>query len=306
MNYTDFSEVQIFLSTVMHFDPSIEDDYPDNVIYLSKASETSPTTLLLDTQASIHIVCNPTLLTSLMKSETPIYVQGITKDRIKVTEEGIIHDLGVASYYSTVTAANILSYSLLQTTHTCTYDCTYDTFTATPLIMGPVLTFRNIDGHYSLDLLKTVSVYMTSVSVGNFSQKEIIKARLAYNFILRLGFVSYKSAAEMIQRGSMAEIGFTRADLVNAQIIYGTPPAYIMGHGTNKNVRSTEQFVPTEQARPQHLQVDLFYIFGQVFFLSISVLMGLIIVLHLGPGIDRSETRRVPAKARSLAGAALL
>ena len=91
VHYTDSSEVQIFLSTVMHFDPSIEDDCPDNVIYLSKASETSPTTLLLNTQASIHIVCNPTLLTSLMKSETPIYVQGITKDRINQSDRRRYH-----------------------------------------------------------------------------------------------------------------------------------------------------------------------------------------------------------------------
>ena len=64
--------------------------------------------------------------------------------------------------------------------------------------------------------------------------------------------------------------------------------------------------VPTDRARPQQLQVDLFYIFGQLFFLSISVLMGLIVVSHLGPGIDRSETKGPPAKSRAQAGTALM
>ena len=102
-------------------------------------------------------------------------------------------------------------------------------------------------------------------------------------------------------------MGFTRADLVNAQLLYGTPSAYILGHGTNRNIQTTsQQLIPTEQAKPQHLQIDFFYIFGQVFFLSVSVVMGLIIVSHLGPGINRTEQRGIPAKARSRAGDALL
>ena len=116
-----------------------------------------------------------------------------------------------------------------------------------------------------------------------YNNNELRRAKLAYDFILRIGDVSYKSAAEMVQRGSMAEIGFTRADLINAQEIYGTPSAYVLGHGTNSTpVMNTQQVVPTEQSRPQALHVDLYFLFGQVFFLSISFLMGLIIVTHLG------------------------
>ena len=173
--------------------------------------------------------------------------------------------------------------------------------------MGPSLLFRNVQGHYTLDLLNTVSCYLTSTPTSLYTKRELSQARLAYDFILRLGFVSYKGAAEMIQRGSMTDMGFTRADLVNAQVIYGTPAAYMMGHGTAKNIpTSAQQLVPTDRARPQQLHVDLFYLFGQVFLLSISVIMGLIIVSHLGPGIDRSDTKGPPAKARSQAGAALL
>ena len=196
---------------------------------------------------------------------------------------------------------------MLQNTHRCSYDNKNDSFTAVPLIMGPSLLFRNVKGHYTLDILNIVSCYLSSAAYSTYTKREITQAKLAYDFILRLGFISYKSAAEMIQRGSMADMGFTRADLVNAQNIYGTPSAYIMGHGTSKNISpTTQELVPTDRARPQQLQVDLFYIFGQVFFLSISVLMGLIIVSHLGPGIDRSETKGPPAKSRAQAGGALM
>ena len=49
-----------------------------------------------------------------------------------------------------------------------------------------------------------------------------------------MGFISYKAAAEVLQRGSITDLGFTRADLVNAQDIYGTPAAYQLGQGTQK------------------------------------------------------------------------
>jgi hypothetical protein len=97
----------------------------------------------------------------------------------------------------------------------------------------------------------------------------------------------------------MSEIGFTRADLINARSIYGTPPAYVLGHGTNKSsATNNQQVVPTEQSRPRALHVDLFFLFGQVFFLSISVLMGLIIVTHLGPGIDRADKKAITDKKK--------
>ena len=307
VNYTDSSDVRLFLSAVSLFHPAADDDLPDSTIFLSKSSLSLPTTLLLDTQASIHIVCNAELLTSLQPATTPIYVQGITGDRIRVDQQGILFDLGVSSYYSPSTSANILSYSMLKTTHHCTYDTTNDSFQAIPIMMGPTLTFKNVSGHYTIDIKRTVNCYLSSTSFSTYTKREITQAKLAYDFVLRLGFVSYKSAAEMIQRGSMADMGFTRADLVNAQLIYGTPAAYTMGHGTFKNIKtSAQELIPTDRSRPQQLQVDLFFIFGQAFLISISVLLGLIIVSHLGPGIDRTDHKGPPTKARSFAGPALL
>ena len=61
----------------------------------------------------------------------------------------------------------------------------------------------------------------------------------------------------------------------------------------------------------QELQVDLFFFLGQVFFISISVLLGLIMVTHLSlgnerqtPAQDRSD--RHAAKSKSKAGQSLL
>jgi hypothetical protein len=121
-----------------------------------------------------------------------------------------------------------------------------------------------------------------------------------------MGFISYKAAAEVIQRGSISNLGFTRADLVNSQDIYGSPAAYQLGHGTNKAASPREDDpIPLHESVEQELQVDLFFFLGQVFLLSISVLLGLIMVTHLGPGFDRTVTDRQGQKSKSKAAESL-
>jgi hypothetical protein len=105
-----------------------------------------------------------------------------------------------------------------------------------------------------------------------------------------MGYISYKAAAEVVQRGSIKDLGFTRADLVAAQVIYGTPAPYLLGQGTQQTNRAQpDDVIPVHESVDQDLQVDLFFFLGNVFFLSISVLLGLIMVTHLGPGNDRNS-----------------
>jgi hypothetical protein len=128
----------------------------------------------------------------------------------------------------------------------------------------------------------------------------VLQARKAYDFSHRLGFLSYKAASEVVQRSSLSDLGFTREDLVTAQHIYGAPAAYQLGHGTTATaVTNTQPLIPTDRAQPQDLEVDLFFFFDQVFFISISVQMGLIMVTYLGPGIDRITPDAPSAKSKA-------
>jgi hypothetical protein len=91
-----------------------------------------------------------------------------------------------------------------------------------------------------------------------------------------MGFISFKAVAEVVQRGSISNLGFTRADLVNAQDIYGSFAAYQLGHGTNKAAsRQEDDLIPLHESVEQELQVNLLFYLGQVFLLSISILLGL-------------------------------
>ena len=162
--YSEATDVSAFLSTVEEFDPSIEETFPapclEDQIFVSASSTMGPNVLLLDTQASIHLISNPNLLYEIEDSPTHLRVQGITKDTTYVSKQGTISTLNILAYYSPDAAANILSYSKLKESHTCKYEGVTDSFSAEPLLGGPKLIFKNYKGHYSMNLGSKAALYI--------------------------------------------------------------------------------------------------------------------------------------------------
>ena len=252
---------------------SIATDVVSHVL-LSAATREDDTVILLDTQSGIHLLQGPAIAIDIQNSQSPVTIQGITGNRVRITEEATIKDIGIKGYYSPRMSANIISYSKLKETHSVYYDEDTDTFVAVASI-GPKLTFHCVNGHYVMDMVASLPVYVIN-SPAKYSARQLASARHAYEFITRMGYVSYKGAAEMVQRGCIKDIDFTRADLVNAQNIYGTPAANQLGQGTQRTTKSREDDpIPVHESVAQELQVDLFFFLGNVFFLSISVLFRL-------------------------------
>ena len=97
------------------------------------------------------------------------------------------------------------------------------------------------------------SIYATETSA-KYSIKQLAGSRRAYEFMQRMGYISYKAAAEIIQRGSMQDIPFTRSDLVTAQDIYGTPAAYQLGQGTQQQTKTRQDDrIPVHESVTQEL-----------------------------------------------------
>ena len=98
------------------------------------------------------------------------------------------------------------------------------------------------------------------MKASKYTKRQLQSARAAYDYIIKMGFISHKAAAEVVQRGSITNLGFTRAYLVKAQDIYGTPAAYQLGQGTNKTLKSLQEDLnPVHESVNQELQIDLFY-----------------------------------------------
>ena len=130
--------------------------------------------LLLDTQASIHIFRNPSITTDIETTSTPVTIQGITGDRVRVTQEGTIQHVGIKGYYSPNMAANIISYNKLKETHNIQYDEARDIFTSTPHT-GPTLTFACVNGHYVMDIhaVRQAYVALLSSKAEHYSRKQL-------------------------------------------------------------------------------------------------------------------------------------
>ena len=301
VHYVGLAEDEIIYYSAVQ---SIAPDAVSHVL-LSAATSDDDTIILLDTQSGIHLLHSPALAIDIQDSPLPVAIQGITGNRVRITEEATIKDIGIKGYYSPRMSANIISYSKLKETHTVYYDEDTDTFVAEGFT-GPKLTFHCVNGHYVMDMVASLPVYVIN-SPAKYSARQLASARKAYEFITRMGYVSYKGAAEMVQRGCIKDIDFTRADLVNAQNIYGTPAANQLGQGTQRTTKSRDDDqVPVHESVAQELQVDLFFFLGNVFFLSISVLLGLIMVTHLGSGQEQKTGSKTSEGSRSKAGKALL
>ena len=154
-------------------------------------------------------------------------VQDITINRVRITQEATIKDICIQGYYSQRMTANIISYHKLRETHSVYYNENTDTFVAESE-SGPKLTFSCIRGHYVMDMGATGHVYAIS-NPAKYTARQLGRAGKAYEFVARMGYISYKGASDIIHRGSMKDIIFTRADLVNAQNIYSTPAASQLG-----------------------------------------------------------------------------
>ena len=96
-------------------------------------------------------------------------------------------------------AANIISYNKLKETHNIQYDEARDIFTATSHT-GPTLTFACVNGHYVMDIHAVRQAYVASLSskAERYSRKQLNAARVAYEFMQRMGYISYKAAAEIV------------------------------------------------------------------------------------------------------------
>ena len=95
------------------------------------------------------------------------------------------------AYFNPHMAANILSYHKLQETHRIFYDEHQDTFSATPFMVGPVLTFICVKGHYILDLTVISQVFFSGIDLksAKYTKRQLVAARKAYDFIIRMGFI---------------------------------------------------------------------------------------------------------------------
>ena len=128
-------------------------------VLLSAATRADDTIILLNTQSGIYLLHSPALAIHIQDILSPVTIQEITGNRVRIREEATIKDIGIKGYCSPRMSANIISYSKLKETHSVYYDEDTDIFVAAASTR-PKLTFHCVNGHYVMDMVESVPVYV--------------------------------------------------------------------------------------------------------------------------------------------------
>jgi hypothetical protein len=266
-----------------------EDAYVINADTSLKESD-----ILCDNQATVSIFKNENLLKNIRKSDRPIKVQGIGGS-ITVNKVGNFGDFGVV-YFNPSSAANILCYFDLVTKAGIKFDEENNKFIAT--LNKKQVEFKPKGKLYVWDcdsnskpkvqhsnINNTALVQTVEDNLRNFTKREIKLAEEARDLQIRLGYPSVYEMAKLIRDGKIQEVSIN--DLDNAFKIWGKDLGSLKG----KTTRKTPSTINIEGVQPMIerniiLCVDIFFISGIPFLLSISRRLQLLVVTHL---TDRSQ-----------------
>ena len=118
-------------------DSSDEEEYDNEIAYvtISELVLFSRDDVLLDSQASVNVFCNPLLLRNVRKSDRQVVLNGVQSkaEGVKITLEGDFGDVGKV-YYSDESTANILSCAVMvDEGNDVRYNQQYDRFELRPV-----------------------------------------------------------------------------------------------------------------------------------------------------------------------------
>ena len=197
-----------------------DEEHYDEAAYVTPAEAAMFTRedVLLDSQASVNVFCNADLITNIKLADKDITLQGVDAGAkgINICEEGEFRSLGKV-YYSTKTAANILSYAVMvDSGNQISYHQPSDSFTLTFKGDKESFVFRrkNVAGSggrfYCCDmgdrendraLVETVAENMTA-----YSKRDVSSAAKAREMLSKMGFPPVSEAIAINEYGKNFDI----------------------------------------------------------------------------------------------------
>jgi hypothetical protein len=243
------------------------------------------TDILLDNQASISIFKNEDLVTNLREAQSGCVIKGISGN-IRVSQIGDVKYCGEVWYNSKV-LANVWSFDQAKRMYEVSYDQDSDKFDVA-VSEDKTLEFRNREGLYVHDgrHMRTQAIVQVQTVKQNellYTPRQVADAKKARELMRRLGYISSKDEALMLNTGSILNCPVSSSDVYRAARIQGMDVASLKG----KTRWSPSAIVKIEEVpRPvftrQVLHVDIMFIEGDPYLISVSTPLLLTMVNHLG------------------------
>jgi hypothetical protein len=260
----------------------------EELVAAAKQKVLGPRDILCDNEASISIFHNKELLKNLRKSDQRVKVTGIGGS-ISTNTLGDYKDFGPV-YYHPESVANILCFYDLNRRYGIHFDSIANQFNAiTPngsaMVFSPKgkLYVYSDRGHTSEE---TVLVQTVSKNLEGYTKREIDRMKMAGELYSIHGRPSEKDFIWMLTSGTILNCPVTAADFKRWIHVFGHDIGAVKG----KTTRRTPLPVITESHRNDEIQaarqnislsVDIFFVSGVAFLLSISSFTNMLMVKYL-------------------------
>jgi hypothetical protein len=236
--------------------------------------------VLLDSGASTGIFNNKSLLTDIRHESQGIIIEGVGGN-VQTNVTGEFAPFGRV-YFHERSIANLLSFSDVRKLGRVVFETDPDRFIVR--IGEQEFKFENINKLFvwkpkseTVSIVKTVETMMSQ-----FTKREIEQATEARKLIANYGYPSTQDLSNAISNGDIINTSVTATDFKNAEIMWGKDLATLKG----KTVRTRPNVVVNNSVLKHDvtdvtLSIDLFYISGVLFLMSISDRLKLVIVTNV-------------------------
>ena len=297
----DADETALITDKSLSFGEDEEEEYYDatnegGYVTTTETVLFSADDVLLDSQASVNVFSNRSLLRNIRKSQNNVILNGVQSniEGILIDQEGDFDEIGKV-YFSGSSTANILSYAVMvDGGNHVSYDQENDRFLLRPAGGSRVLSFcrkkvAGSEGRFyccNMKSMKTSSpttypvdsehalVKTVSENMQRFSKREVDSARKATELLSRMGYPSIPQAIQICSTGKNFDT--TAYDFEVAEAIWGKDLATIKGKTHKKPSAVADITLGTPIAhREQVLSVDIMFVEG------VPSLIGLVFPLDL-------------------------
>ena len=268
-------------------DEDYDDAYNGEVAYVTTCELVlfSRDDVLLDSQASVNVFCNPMLLKNVRKSDRQVVLNGVQSNAngVNITMEGDFGDVGTV-YYSNESTANILSCAVMvDQGNDVRYDQKFDRFELRPAGSKQVYSFcrKKVAGSegrfYCCDVNTMVGQFATTYPIQNtsdhalveteldnmrkYTKREVEGAHKARHMLAKMGFPPVSQAIDIVTRGVNFDV--TGTDFRIADDIWGPDIASMKGKMKKQASRIADINIGTQLIQQEQiLSVDIMYVEG--------------------------------------------
>jgi hypothetical protein len=281
---------------------------PELQVLASRLGDLSKNAVIFDNAAQASIFGNRDLLVRIRNKDRALTYGGITSGKLVVTKEGTWQSLQVdyhpASKVNVLSQADVMEqgwrvkynersnqYQLydpdgnvyvfgMQHRLYVLLECDVFSTCVEPVSMNDV---------YVCDRMRELCVTMADDRVATVKQnlksytpREARMMKEAIALQQKLGFPSLSRFTEFLSSGAMNNLPVTSHDAMNAQSAYGPLIPYLKGKTVSRNMGSARVVeVPRTISSFQSLEVDIMFVCGAPFLISVSSPLGLTMITPL-------------------------